>query len=1484
MFKKREIPWLNVIQFHKEIVQMDRDNFFSLPLGNKEQLNSHRWTLIDNFLIEDMAGPWEISYESVTSKPLLEAISNKNIIEGYLGGPCWVNSKRGQNSFSDYLNPLFYISVKLELDEGLIRIIPSEGSWDISPMIYDILTKGEIEPEKSLEDMTHEVIEKAHAISDQNEQSLSLNLLNELFKQIPELETILTKKSLKNEKLKLINHPWTFFLPPTSSSPYTHHILRDYSELEQKLRENSSEIGGLKLLESLTSSQNENKAELLPIVPLNDSQRMAVSEILKSKPVTVISGPPGCGKSQVVVSLLLNAWANDISVLFSSTTNAAVDVVYDRLSDFDCEYPIAIRAGTRYKSNIDEAFRKLLNNVSANTIHSKLKKTETHIHELSSKKEDMQAFLDEKIPQEITEALRSALTSHADFLERKKELGLEIEPFSLKINSIGYNLTPEFFTGALLIPFQKWMEEIKQYEYQIELDSQQRIEIQNKLDSSIRDRNVSLNRLFLNPNTLNNFDWIIEEHGPEKFEKWLKSYQSLINQSVSGYLDPIEMKEEFLEWQGETEALEWINNADKLLKENQTIFTNYSKQHRSINEIRIKYDNKRNEIISAGLSESTNYDKNKILKWKSDYAYLSSIPSGIINIFKKKKANKQIQKTEEEIREYYPVEIWTNFSESEQKGRKLLNDSIDLTISWLEIQREWYSLKELWDDIENEFIAIQSKALELDLSQKVDVVDNSTLLKLNNEIELKKKLAFQAANTWEAKQKADTIEHNLVQASQEFQHFLISTPLLDSWMNYNDSEFSKTVLSLLPRPILETVTIAQRTLNDTRFEDLFSFWKAARESENKVQDYIKIINQIPLDKIKIATWWNRKPSMITVEKLDYSLLPQKDDLLWNHLEECKKIANEWKECSETVLKIKEKEMKEAYEWAIKYLMVAMNKTPEHMGKEHIKSVTLPLVKQSIDSWPIDELNEIFLELDPDRIKGKINKIDSELEALSFTLAKEWWVKRVVNDGDILRSAEDLYNHYRRNNNKIKGFSSEKFQKALSSVPIWTTTALSPQSIPMEPEIFDLLVIDEASQCTLTNVLPLIYRAKRIAIIGDPDQLPAIPNVNVGKELALASKHEVSKWLDLLGHSNNNVFQIGVYCLPGGRPEIISLIEHYRSHPLIIGFSNHYIYQKRLKLKKELIRENTTASQSGLFGRNVLGTCDKGSGGKSWVNPKEIESICELIQNIQDNDGLSHLSIGVVSPFAAQVKGIQKKLYELNLDNDITVGTAHTFQGDERDIIIFSPVIARGMTKGAIKFANSPNLINVSLTRAREALFVVGDFKYCKKSGGIVENLIKYIDTIMLLRDTSREELELFSWLIIEGLTPKVHEKIGGIEVDFVLTNKSLGIKLVIEVDGKQHYFAEINGKKYAIKFEVNHRYIEVENEKVYIQNHGVQEFAEIKGTSYPVTQTMESIKEDNIRDEFLKGQGFRVLRVPAKAVRETPTNVITRIKEHLEIV
>ena len=98
--------------------------------------------------------------------------------------------------------------------------------------------------------------------------------------------------------------------------------------------------------------------EVAPIVPLNDAQRSAVEATLAGRPVTVVSGPPGCGKSEVVLSILLNAWASSTSVLFASSNNQALDVVCQRLKSFESEFEIAVRADEQPFNNIDEALTR----------------------------------------------------------------------------------------------------------------------------------------------------------------------------------------------------------------------------------------------------------------------------------------------------------------------------------------------------------------------------------------------------------------------------------------------------------------------------------------------------------------------------------------------------------------------------------------------------------------------------------------------------------------------------------------------------------------------------------------------------------------------------------------------------------------------------------------------------------------------------------------------------------------------------------------------------------------------------------------------------------------------------------------------------------------------------------------------------------------------------------------------------------------------
>jgi very-short-patch-repair endonuclease len=182
--------------------------------------------------------------------------------------------------------------------------------------------------------------------------------------------------------------------------------------------------------------------------------------------------------------------------------------------------------------------------------------------------------------------------------------------------------------------------------------------------------------------------------------------------------------------------------------------------------------------------------------------------------------------------------------------------------------------------------------------------------------------------------------------------------------------------------------------------------------------------------------------------------------------------------------------------------------------------------------------------------------------------------------------------------------------------------------------------------------------------------------------------------------------------------------------------------------------------------------------------------------------------------------------------NILVGTAHKFQGDERDVIIFSPVVSKGMTVAAAAWVEKPpNLINVAVTRAREALFLVGDLSSCRQQPGILGKLAVYAEEVETLRKTSQEELDLFSWMVIQGWVPEVHPVIGDIEVDFTLRHE--GRKIAIEVDGTQHDWAAV---------------------------------------------------ADSVRDAFLKSKGYMVLRIPARAVREAPAVCIEKIENMMKLV
>ena len=135
-------------------------------------------------------------------------------------------------------------------------------------------------------------------------------------------------------------------------SPYNRGARRDLDELSDWHDDDFANTA----LVSIFSTEQEASSEPVPVIPplpISESQYLAIRDGL-TQPLTVISGPPGTGKSQVVIALMVSAAAAGRSVLFVSHRHQALDAVQNRLEELVGDLPILARA---YAGSQDQSFR-----------------------------------------------------------------------------------------------------------------------------------------------------------------------------------------------------------------------------------------------------------------------------------------------------------------------------------------------------------------------------------------------------------------------------------------------------------------------------------------------------------------------------------------------------------------------------------------------------------------------------------------------------------------------------------------------------------------------------------------------------------------------------------------------------------------------------------------------------------------------------------------------------------------------------------------------------------------------------------------------------------------------------------------------------------------------------------------------------------------------------------------------------------------------
>jgi superfamily I DNA and/or RNA helicase/very-short-patch-repair endonuclease len=381
-----------------------------------------------------------------------------------------------------------------------------------------------------------------------------------------------------------------------------------------------------------------------------------------------------------------------------------------------------------------------------------------------------------------------------------------------------------------------------------------------------------------------------------------------------------------------------------------------------------------------------------------------------------------------------------------------------------------------------------------------------------------------------------------------------------------------------------------------------------------------------------------------------------------------------------------------------------------------------LAKESSRLW------EYWLRLAPGRLSPNDRHLLGEFAAVLRLL--------VQSDQDNRLAGRQVFSQY-----------FKLFPSLVSMLSCWAVTSLSTRGrVPLEPGFFDLVVIDEASQCDIASAIPLLFRAKAAVIIGDPKQLRHISSIQARRDREVLHKHGLADGFANWAYSENSVFDLASPL--AGQDDIIMLRDHHRSHADIIEFSNQHFYEGRLRMATKYDRLRRPAlDEPAVRWVPVHGVVTRPRSGA--LNEIEACAVVKEIERLGIHQGYQG-TVGVVTPFRAQANRIRDLVNAhpqaaLLLGRlDLLIDTVHKFQGDERDVMIFSPVVSKNISDGALGFLKKTgNLFNVAITRARAALVVVGDSAAAKTSGvSYLAAFAEYVDGLGAERVADRRSSPL----------------------------------------------------------------------------------------------------------------------------------------------
>ncbi|BGO88406.1 hypothetical protein JCM10020v2_000021 [Rhodotorula toruloides] len=431
------------------------------------------------------------------------------------------------------------------------------------------------------------------------------------------------------------------------------------------------------------------------------------------------------------------------------------------------------------------------------------------------------------------------------------------------------------------------------------------------------------------------------------------------------------------------------------------------------------------------------------------------------------------------------------------------------------------------------------------------------------------------------------------------------------------------------------------------------------------------------------------------------------------------------------------------EWRVPHPILLA--APTHVAVDHlVKSLVkaglnplrhgkLPRVDKSCRPWTIEERQEKH-PLWP-RVEAAKGALD-EAKALSEAFEAEVRNLKEITDGQ--RRKIEVERLVLREN-LIKTFRAfvvlehKLHASLLSTADVVCSTALgSGYSKALIQVDFPIVLLDEAAMCTEpVSLLPLMKGAQLATLIGDHKQLPAVmPSKEAERERLHISLFE-------------RLFQ-------SGKIPSITLDMQYRMRPSISAFPNKSFYLDALRDAETVLDRHSPPKSRFLLTKllpdgdlaevdqrydSVAFISHNGRETKhrtSWLNRDEVEVLVDIVGDLLlENPDLDASDIGIITPYYSHTRLVRNTFNDSSATarlrtllgpvraatvSQVEVNTVDAYQGREKRVVIFSTV--RSNWNGSIGFLTNKRRLNVALTRARDALIVVGNRRTLERAAAL----------------------------------------------------------------------------------------------------------------------------------------------------------------------